>query len=140
MCAHCCRCEVGYGLVGVSVRSCQADGTWSGVAPTCESKPTQQTTLQTLPNSPFLCTVSSCGNLEPPQKGNIMTTSTVFQGRATYSCIEGYQLVGEAVRICQANSFWSGTAPFCTSKINLYQTYTECHYFSLFCSRDLWSP
>ncbi len=30
-------CETGYGLVGKGVQVCQADGTWSSTAPTCES-------------------------------------------------------------------------------------------------------
>ncbi|CAI8000473.1 Sushi, von Willebrand factor type A, EGF and pentraxin domain-containing protein 1, partial [Geodia barretti] len=88
------RCVVGFGLVGVSVRYCQADSTWSGQAPTCQ--------------------ISMCSNLEPPQNGNIVTTSTQFGGKATYSCTEGYQLEGDEVRTCQANGFWSGSAPFCS--------------------------
>ena len=60
--------------------------------------------------------VSMCSNLEPPQNGNIVTTSTQFGGKATYSCTEGYQLEGDEVRTCQANGFWSGSAPFCSSK------------------------
>ena len=66
--------------------------------------------------------VSMCSNLEPPQNGNIVTTSTQFGGRATYSCTEGYQLEGDEVRTCQANGFWSGSAPFCSSKPNLHKT------------------
>ena len=31
-------CEDGLNLVGVSERVCQSDGTWSGSAPTCQSK------------------------------------------------------------------------------------------------------
>ena len=31
-------CDTGYNLNGDDTRTCQADGTWSGVEPTCESK------------------------------------------------------------------------------------------------------
>ena len=31
-------CETGFNLVGSVERTCQSDGTWSGSAPTCQSK------------------------------------------------------------------------------------------------------
>ena len=31
-------CNEGFSLMGVATRICQADGTWSGEAPTCERK------------------------------------------------------------------------------------------------------
>ena len=31
-------CDTGFSLVGMSERSCQSDGTWSGSEPTCEGK------------------------------------------------------------------------------------------------------
>lgn len=31
-------CHIGYGLMGVSSRRCQADGRWSGSSPSCRSK------------------------------------------------------------------------------------------------------
>lgn len=31
------RCNVGYTLVGSSIRLCQEDGTWSGQEPSCQS-------------------------------------------------------------------------------------------------------
>ncbi len=31
-------CEAGFGLVGVSVRTCEASGEWSGTAPFCQSE------------------------------------------------------------------------------------------------------
>ena len=30
------RCDTGYNLVGNNTRTCQADGMWSGSAPTCQ--------------------------------------------------------------------------------------------------------
>ena len=137
-----CRCEVGYGLVGVAVRVCQANGAWSDNAPICQSKPSQIPievtnciymfvhclfyTTQTNSSFPPLppppppslsyLPVSVCSTLEAPQNGNIVTTSTQFGGRATYSCVEGYRLVGTATRVCQSSGFWSGSAPFCSSK------------------------
>lgn len=32
------RCEVGYTLVGKSIRLCQANATWTGTTPSCEGK------------------------------------------------------------------------------------------------------
>ena len=36
-----------------------------------------------------------------------------IQARAVHNCLEGYQLVGERVRVCQANHRWSGRPPVC---------------------------
>ena len=35
---------------------------------------------------------------------------------ATYECNEGYELLGDRVRICQANSQWSGSDSTCQSE------------------------
>ena len=38
-------CETGFNLVGMSERVCQSNGTWSGSAPTCQSKYTFNVTI-----------------------------------------------------------------------------------------------
>ena len=39
---------------------------------------------------------------------------------ATYSCVQGYQLVGDVTRLCILNSNgtaqWTGTEPYCASE------------------------
>ena len=37
----------------------------------------------------------------------------------TFSCITGYEnTAGDLVRLCQADTTWSGTEPICTSKVH----------------------
>lgn len=43
----------------------------------------------------------------------LVTTSTVFQGEAKYSCIEGFRLEGPSIRKCMATGKWSGQDPSC---------------------------
>lgn len=44
----------------------------------------------------------------------VSSLSNSYNSTATYSCTnEGYQLVGTAIRTCQANGNWSGTEPNC---------------------------
>ena len=40
---------------------------------------------------------------------NGLTTDSV----ATYTCSNGFQLIGEATRICQDNGQWNGAPPTC---------------------------
>ncbi len=65
--------------------------------------------------------VSTCGNLEPPQNGNIEISGNSFWDDATYSCDVGFVLVGEGVRTCEASGFWSGVEPFCTGSYKTSQ-------------------
>lgn len=88
-------CDVGHELVGGATRTCQADGRWSGSAPTCR--------------------VADCGPLAAPDDGAVSAPSTTFGGVATYSCDGGFTLSGDATRTCQADGTWSGDAPVCTS-------------------------
>ena len=62
-----------------------------------------------------------CGGLTDPVDGQVaftpgvvMTLETGLDAVATYACSEGYSLVGDAMRTCQANSQWSGAEPMCT--------------------------
>ena len=125
-------CNGGYTLVGNSTRTCQANGSWSGTAPTCM----MQTTNPCSPNpcsnggmctangSNFVCacvpgysgttcqTPFDCGALSPPANGTVTAGSTTFGATATYACNPSFTLVGGATRTCQATG-WSGTAPTC---------------------------
>ena len=125
------RCSEGFGLVGKSIRQCQADGSWSEQEPTCESKfkiirshiiaelpiihRLAFQTHQSLPSSSYI--VSNCDDLQSPNNGSIKLTGTSFGDTATYSCDMGFMLLGESTRTCEAGSFWSGVVPFCSRKL-----------------------
>ena len=47
-----------------------------------------------------------------------MTIETGLDAVANYTCNEGYNLVGDTVRTCQANEEWAGTEPNCMRKNN----------------------
>ena len=87
-------CNSGYELVGQSTRTCQNNGQWSGVAPTC--------------------TQIVCRNLSNPPNGRVTLSIGVFIGsQATYTCNRGYSLVGDSTRVCQNDGTWTGRAPIC---------------------------
>lgn len=53
-----------------------------------------------------------CPNLTAPDNGSVEFISRVGE-QASYSCAPGLVVVGEGVRLCQANGEWSGDAPLC---------------------------
>ena len=67
--------------------------------------------------------VIDCGNLTDPEDGQVMFTpgvvATIETGLgaiANYTCNDGYDLVGDVLRTCQANEQWAGTEPTCSCK------------------------
>ena len=105
-----------YDLVGAAERTCQADGMWSGSAPECGKLLAVYLSLH-----PSFChlvaftyAVIDCGSLQNPENGMVTVTETTFGSTASYLCSgSNYLLVGAAVRTCQANGMWSGSAPEC---------------------------
>ena len=68
-------------------------------------------------------TVIDCGNLTAPDDGQVtfapgvvMTLETGLDAIATYTCSEGYGLVGDEMRTCLANELWTETEPTCVCK------------------------
>jgi hypothetical protein len=87
-----CNAATGYKIAGTATQTCQADGTWSGTAPTCA--------------------LTDCGGLAAPTNGSVSAATTTYGATATYSCTTGYGPSGSATRTCQLGG-WSGTAPTC---------------------------
>lgn len=56
-----------------------------------------------------------CGKLTPPIYGTLhySNDSTHLDSEVKYSCSNNYRLTGTAIRRCQENQAWSGTAPKC---------------------------
>ena len=57
-----------------------------------------------------------CPNLEPPDNGGVsdfVNTSALVNATSTYTCNEGYKLVGNKMVTCQSNGNWSGGTPEC---------------------------
>ena len=65
-----------------------------------------------------------CVDLDDPIDGQVTVTpdamatfETDLWSVATYTCSEGYSLVGDAERTCQADGQWDGSEPSCTCKL-----------------------
>ncbi|CAI7994708.1 P-selectin [Geodia barretti] len=86
-------CETGFNLVGMSMRVCQSDGTWSGSDPTCQ--------------------MVMCPTLNDPDNGNLNLSGNSLGDTAVYTCNTGYNLMGESILTCGADSQWSGNPPVC---------------------------
>ena len=66
-----------------------------------------------------------CGDLATIPNGQVEFTTTLENSVANYSCNQGFFLVGDGQRICQADGKWSGVEPECQG-IFLY--YVICIY------------
>ena len=67
----------------------------------------------------------------------VSSSSTNLNSTASYSCTyEGYKLVGNGVRTCQANGNWSGDEPSCESN---FTGLMHCVSFYLisYCNKSL---
>ncbi|KAI1888388.1 hypothetical protein AGOR_G00184630 [Albula goreensis] len=88
------RCHSGYELSVALPLACQEDGQWNGTAPVC------------LP--------ADCQPPAAPEHGAVFISDIGQGSQAHYSCEEGYQLEGEATRMCVSGRRWSDSAPVCT--------------------------
>ena len=77
----------------------------------------------------FLNAVVNCGRIGVPENGEITLSETTFGSVAVYACDEGFDLVGELFRTCQANAEWTGEEPVCERKTanNTYSTVLFLH-------------
>ena len=61
----------------------------------------------------YIFAVVDCGSIGDPENGEVTFSETTFGSLATYECDEGFELVGEATRTCEATGEWSGEEPVC---------------------------
>ena len=79
-------------------------------------------------------TAIMCPSLLDPANGEVQASDRSFGRVATYSCNEGYALMGSNSRRCQADARWSGEEPECLSKYHNVWTsgvLIMCHYIHL---------
>ncbi|XP_013383226.1 sushi, von Willebrand factor type A, EGF and pentraxin domain-containing protein 1 [Lingula anatina] len=86
-------CTKGYQLVGHKTRICNEHGRWSSEEPVCK--------------------ITTCKEPEYVRNSDYVVTGTTFGATVTYSCMEGYVLVGNKHRTCSFNGKWVPNAPEC---------------------------
>ena len=69
----------------------------------------------------LFCKAVNCGNVPAPNFGTVQVTSLQLNGIATYTCLNGFKLIGAATRTCQTDGTWSGSAPTCQGKATIAQ-------------------
>ncbi|KAG8130469.1 hypothetical protein E2320_017145, partial [Naja naja] len=92
-------CPEGYLLMGTSTSTCQHNGTW---APLFSNE---------------ICTPVSCGKPEAPEYGVVIGNQYNYKDTVLYKCDLGYELEGNAERICHRDKLWSGVTPVCKKLI-----------------------
>ena len=59
----------------------------------------------------------SCGPLDDPENGQVTVSGSDVFSIATYTCNQGFGLVGVSSRICETSGVWSDSPPVCERKI-----------------------
>ena len=54
-----------------------------------------------------------CGYLPVPNNGSITGNKTTYPNQLSFSCDDGFDLIGSSDRQCQAVGKWSGKQPHC---------------------------
>ena len=74
-----------------------------------------------------------CGS--PPTadpNGTVDALTTTIGSVATYTCNDGYDLVGNTTLTCQADGTWGGTAPTCDRELTKCVSLRTVYYFQFF--------
>ena len=69
--------------------------------------------LETFQSCEISLAAIQCDRLSDIRNGRVDLTGTSVGSTATYSCNQGFALIGGATRTCQSNGEWSGEEPFC---------------------------
>ena len=116
-------CNLGYLLVGVESRQCQANRTWSDESPICEGLFillfVVLINLYSDMKLHLLFIAVDCGSLNDPDNGMVSVDGTRLNSEAVYGCDTGYRLVGDSERLCTEQGAWSGDQPTCESKASV---------------------
>ncbi|XP_050300407.1 sushi, von Willebrand factor type A, EGF and pentraxin domain-containing protein 1-like [Anthonomus grandis grandis] len=100
------RCEVGYTMVGNSIRLCQANATWSGSDPTCEVKTCNK------PPTPKYgsveCKQEDLGVIYDKSEKKLPVDTI-----CTFECDKGHLLIGSHQRTCLPIAQWDGLRTIC---------------------------
>ncbi|XP_067016859.1 C4b-binding protein alpha chain-like isoform X1 [Acropora muricata] len=88
-------CETNTELVGSDKRKCLPSGLWTGQQPTCQA--------------------IGCRDIDvlPPENGKRVGNDFSVGSTVTYSCNQGYELIGDIVLTCQTDRQWSRMVPIC---------------------------
>ncbi|XP_064626004.1 sushi, von Willebrand factor type A, EGF and pentraxin domain-containing protein 1-like [Lineus longissimus] len=87
------ECADGFKLVGGRVRTCESNGSWTGITPKC--------------------TEILCPDLPDILNGYILKGERHIGSSLEYHCFEGYELEGSVQRLCEPAGRWSGVEPSC---------------------------
>lgn len=56
---------------------------------------------------------TTCGFPDNITNGRVHVAATTYLSTASYVCEQGYNLVGLAARVCEADGMWSPRPPIC---------------------------
>ena len=61
----------------------------------------------------LLCSVVTCAELNDIPFGSVSLSGITFGSVATYTCDDGYGIIGSVTRVCGADRKWSREEPVC---------------------------
>ncbi|KAJ8038755.1 CUB and sushi domain-containing protein 1 [Holothuria leucospilota] len=86
-------CDIGYKILGIATRYCQANQKWSGYLPQC------------IP--------VTCRTLSAPENGKTIGSNHGYDDEVSFICNDGFILNGVSNLRCQHDGTWSSPTPTC---------------------------